>query len=294
MAKILITGITGNVGSGVAKHLLEAGAPIRAAVPKSELALVCSRFFGLDCVAFDFEDPRTYGPAFENVDRMFLIRPPAISDVRRHINPAVDFALSCGVQHIVFLSLLGAGNNPIVPHRQIEKHILRRKAAFTFLRPSFFMQNLSGIHREDIALRSEIVIPAGYGKTSFIDCRDIAEIAALALLEPSHRYKAYPLTGGESLDYYQVANIFSNILGRPITYTRPSPGQYARRMREMGIQPEFIAVMQAIYMTVRLGLGRRVTPDAGRLLGRPPKTMREFIYDHKEAWACPAPGDRQQ
>ena len=74
--------------------------------------------------------------------------------------------------------------------------------------------------------RNEIVVPAGKGKTSFIDVRNIAAVAALALTETGHANQAYDLTGSEALDDDEVAAILSQALGRPITYREPSLFQF--------------------------------------------------------------------
>ena len=93
--------------------------------------------------------------------------------------------------------------------------------AWTFLRPSFFMQNLS--RRTATHLRRQLIfVPAGQGTTSFIDARDIARVAAVTLTKDGHRNQAYPLTGSEALTYHQVAEIMGAGLGRPITYGAPA------------------------------------------------------------------------
>lgn len=89
---------------------------------------------------------------------------------------------------------------------------------YTLLRASFFMQNLLEVHRPDIVEHGEIFVPAGNGKTSFVDARDIGEAAAIVLTESGHVNQAYDLTGPEALDYGEVATIFSDVLGRSITY----------------------------------------------------------------------------
>ena len=89
------------------------------------------------------------------------------------------------------------------------------------------MQNLSTIHRGDIRDTNKIFIPAGKGKTSFIDVRDIAATAVKVMTEPGHENKAYALTGNKALDYYQVAEIFTHVLGRQIVYTNPSIFKFA-------------------------------------------------------------------
>lgn len=76
------------------------------------------------------------------------------------------------------------------------------------IRPGFFMQNVSGIHAVEIKEKGEIFIPAGRSKTSFIDAADIS-LSIPTLLHEPEKYKntAHTITGSESLDYYQIAEI---------------------------------------------------------------------------------------
>ncbi|APW99569.1 nucleoside-diphosphate sugar epimerase [Halobiforma lacisalsi AJ5] len=150
-------------------------------------------------------------------------------------------------------------------------------AAHTLLRASFFMQNLLEVHRTDVVEHDEIFVPAGDGKTSFVDARDLGEIAAIVLTESGHENRAYDLTGPEALDYHEVANVFSDVLERSITYPRPSVLEFGVRMRRRGTGLGFIVLMCGIYTTARLGLAGRVTGDSQRILGRRPRDMRAFV-----------------
>jgi uncharacterized protein YbjT (DUF2867 family) len=73
-----------------------------------------------DWVSFGFSDPGTWDAAFAGVRTMFLSRPPAISDVRRDLLPAVAAARQAGLRHVVFLSLQGPQHNRVVPRAQVE------------------------------------------------------------------------------------------------------------------------------------------------------------------------------
>lgn len=280
---VLITGATGNVGAEVVRLLRSAGHPIKAAVRKIDQASN-NTHPQTDHVAFDFGRPQTFEAALQGVGRLFLVRPPAISDVERYIHPFVDVAKTAGVRHIVFLSLLGAERNRFVPHAKIETHIKSSGVPYTFLRASFFMQNLSTTHRDEIKERDEIIVPAGHGRTSFIDARDIAEVAAKTLTEEGHENRAYDLTGDEALTYYEVADLFTEALGRKISYCNPSIFRFAARRYRGGESISFIAVMIGIYTTVRLGLAARVSEDARTILQRRTINMRKFIGDHREYW----------
>jgi uncharacterized protein YbjT (DUF2867 family) len=232
----------------------------------------------------NFDDPQTYPAAFAGVDRLFLLRPPHISDVDRSIKPVIDYAAAHGVRQIVFLSLIGAEKNKVVPHAGIEKLLLAGTVPYTLLRAGFFMQNLSTTHRLDIIEHDDVFVPAGKGKTAFVDTRDLAAVAALALTQPGHENKAYSLTGCEALDYGEVAAILSDVLGRPITYSDPSLLRFAWRMHARGNPWAYIGVMAAIYTTTRFGMAATVHPDLARLLGRQPITFREFAEDMAHVW----------
>jgi uncharacterized protein YbjT (DUF2867 family) len=283
MKPILVTGALGNVGAEVVKSLRSTGQAVRAV--HLNAAAVIDRFgTDVEAVRFDFADPATFYQAFAGAEHMFLMRPPAISDVRRYIVPAIDAAKQAGVRHIVFLSLIGVEKNKIVPHYKIEQHILKLGMDYTFLRPSFFMQNLSTTHRDGIRERDEIFVPAGAGKTSFVDVRDIATVAALTLRGEDHINTIYELTGDEALGYAEVAARLSIVLSRPIAYNNPSLLRFIRHQRARGTRWPLVLVMAGIYTTARLGLAGRVTDDVRRVLGRDPISFRQFAEDYRAYW----------
>jgi uncharacterized protein YbjT (DUF2867 family) len=284
MEPVLVTGPTGNVGAELVGELRARGVPVRAAIQRGRLAAYVPPA-GVEAVPFDFEQPASAATALRGVKKLFLMRPPQLTDTKRFLNPLIDAARVAGVSQIVFLSLLGAAKNPAVPHHQVENYLRESGVPWTFLQPSFFMQNLSTTHRADIRDLREILVPAGRGATSFIDAHDIAAVAARALTEDGHANAAYPLTGAEALDYSTVARIMTDELGRSIVYRRPSALRFIRHMRRRGFAWNYVLVMVAIYTTARLGLAGLVTPDAERLLGRRPIGVRQFVHDYRACWA---------
>ena len=285
---ILVTGATGTVGAEVVRLLTAGGSAVRAASRAARRAAASGDAPGdvpgaATPVVLDFHDPATFRDALDGVDRVFLVRPPALADVRRWMVPFLAAARAAGVSHVVFLSLLGAERNPVVPHRRLERELEARGPAYTFLRASFFMQNLLTTHLDDVR-RGELVVPAGRGRTSFVDARDVAAAAVQALTTPGHDRRAYALTGGEALTYDEVAATLSAELRRPVAYRRPSLARFVRHMRGAGHPADFVLVTAAIYTAARLGLAARVTDDLPRLLGRAPIALREFVRDHRAAF----------
>lgn len=285
MSTVLVTGSTGNVGSEVVVQLLKRGVDVHAAVMPGR-----GGRFGAPVaeVVLDFEDPATFAGALAGVSRVFLMRPPRMSDPKQ-MHPFVDAMKAAGIEQVVFLSVQGAGSNPFVPHHGIEQYLKRSGLAWTFLRPSFFMQNLSTTHRADICERDEVFVPAGRGKTNFIDVADIAEAIAVVLTTPGHLGRAYELTGSEALTYDQVANTLTQACGRQITYPRPSGREFKARMRAAGHDEEFISVMGSIYLLAKVGMAAGTTDELQGLIGRKPTTLAQWAEPNAE---CFAPGVR--
>ena len=277
--RILVTGATGTVGTPLVADLRDSGALVRVASRTPETAR--DRFGDdVEYVEFDLARPETWGCTLESVDRLFLLIPPdaGVDPVREF----VDAADRVGVSHVVTLSILGAEKLPVLPHRRVEKHVEGRGPDYTFLRASWFMQNLSEIHRREIVEHDELFVPAGDGVLSFTDARDVAAVAAVALTEPGHENRAYDLTGPDALDFHAVATVFSGVLDREITYESPSRLAFARHMYARGEPLGFVAFMVLEYSVVRLGFSGRTTDTVEAILGRPPTALRAFVEDYRE------------
>lgn len=283
MSTILVIGALGNVGAEVVQELLARGARVRAA--DIDVARLKARFGGtVEAVHFDFSDPDTFAAAFRGVENMFLLRPPQISDVRRLMFPAIDAVKRAGVGYVVFLSLIGIEKLKVVPHYKVEQYLEQAGLQTTFLRCSFFMQNLNTAHRREIRERSEIVVPVGKARTSFVDVRDIGAVAAAALTEAGHAGQNYDLTGQEALDYWTVAEIMSVELGRRITYRNPHPLQFLIQSMRSGVPWRFALVMLGLYTSTRFGMAESVTDEIQRLIRREPISFRQYVKDYREMW----------
>lgn len=200
------------------------------------------------------------------------------------MKPFLEEVQSKGIKQVIFVSLLGVEKNPIVPHRKIEDMIKELHMPYTFLRPSFFIQNLNTTHQEDIKLRDELYMPVGRAKTSFIDTRDIASIAANCFTEEGHISKSYTLTGFEAIDYYQVGSILTRVLGRKIQYKNPPTLKFRQTLIQRGTKKEFANVMTMLYVMTKLRTAEKITDDAEVLLKRRPISFQQYVEDHKHYW----------
>jgi uncharacterized protein YbjT (DUF2867 family) len=282
---VLVTGATGTVGLAAVRLLLDAGATVRAAA-RSRSAVVDVFGDSVEAVALDFTDPRTWDAAYAGVRRMFLLRPPQLGRPKTQMLPSLERARALGVEHVVLLSLQGAERNPVVPHAALERWLRRSGLTWTFVRASFFMQNLTSTHVADIRDRSEIVLPAGSGATAFVDAHDVSAVVAAALLDPSaHRDRAWTPTGPQALTYAEVAASLSVALGRNVTYRPTGMISYARHARTILEMPiGMVLVTTVIYTAARLGQADGLTDDVVSVLGRPPHSFEEFAQRERHTW----------
>ncbi|MCU1447539.1 NmrA family NAD(P)-binding protein, partial [Cryobacterium sp.] len=235
--------------------------------------------------AFDFADRSTWSRALAGVDRVFLIVPPTVADVGRTIIPFIDQAMEdAGVRQIVFLSAPGARFDNRSPHHLVELYLRRTRTPFTILRPNLIMQTLSTRYRDDIRLRSEIVLPAAGASAAFVDANDVGRVAARVFGEPGHLGKVYALAGEQSLSFAQVAEVLTEELGRPIRYTAASEAEYAELAAKQGAPASDVAAQAAWYTAVRRRLTALPNRSIRRLTGRPATSLRSFVEQQRQAW----------
>lgn len=285
MGKVMVTGALGNVGSYVAKHLIKRNENITVA--DINVKALEDRYGNqAEAVYFDFTDSSSFEAALKNVDRVFIMRPPHLGDPK-DIKPFIERLQRIDDLKLVsFLSLIGIENNPVPPHYKIEKYIEKAGLPYCHIRPSFFMQNLSGIHAFEIKELDKIVVPVKNALTSFIDAEDIGEITAQVLANPSdHLNRGYSITGPKALNYHEVASILTKVLDREISYANPSP-RFAKKywIQVRGIQKEYATVMGMLYMMTRMGTAKKVTNTFQQVMGKSPKNFEEFTKDNIGAW----------
>ncbi len=288
---VLVTGPTGNTGKEVVRALLERGAKVRAGHHRPEEARA-RLGDAVEAVRLDLRDRATWADAARGCTSMFLLRPPAIANTKETLVPFVDVAREQGVGHVVFLSVMGAGENKIVPHHAVEAHLRARGPEHTLLRPGFFAQNLQDAYLRDIVEDDRLYVPAGRGRAAFVDLRDVAEVAALALCAPDvHREQAYTLTGPEAVGFDRAAELLTEALGRRVRYEPASVLGYVRHLRRRGQPWAQVVVQTILHVGLRFGQAEAVDPTLASLLGRPGRTLGEYVRDHAELWAAPARTD---
>jgi uncharacterized protein YbjT (DUF2867 family) len=181
----------------------------------------------------------------------------------------------------VFLSVQGADEVSFIPHAKIEKLILKSGLAYTFIRPSYFMQNLTTTLWEDIWKNDRIFLPAGKARFLWVDVADIGKAIATVLKHvKSHQNKAYTITGHELYHFQKIAEMLSKALGRKIQYISPNLLKFYFTKKKEGVKPAFIFVMIMLHFLPRFQKPPNISNDFTLLTGDKPNTLYEFISEN--------------
>ncbi|CUX11058.1 SDR family oxidoreductase [Rhizobium oryzihabitans] len=270
--KILVIGSTGTIGTPLVKALLAKGESVKAASRSGKAA------DGAEGVRFDYTDASTYADAFDGVDRLFLILAGGRLDAIDALTPVVQEAARREVK-IVFLSVFGVDADDSIPYRQIELKIIASGVPYVILRPNWFADNFHTYWKAGIE-HGEIAVPAGEGKSSFIDVRDIADSAAAALTSNAFDGKAFNLTGPKAFGYGEAAAIISQAIGKPVGYSAVSDEAFIAILTGAGVPKDYASFLASIFHPVREGWTSAVTGDVETLTGRAPRSLETYVGDH--------------
>lgn len=282
---ILVTGATGTIGSLVVKQLTDRGAHARLLTTAPEKHTFPR---GMEAVKGDLLDPASIRSALEDVETLFLMNAVSPDELTKALL-ALDLAREAGVGHVVYLSQVNT-NIPDCPHAvakaAAEAMIRHYGMSATILRPSYFFQN-------DVALKEPIMggvypMPIGSVGAAMVDARDIAEIAARAILDPAAigGDPVIEIVGPDVVTGDGVAALWSDLLGRTVRYagdnlatfesatSRQLPGWQARDLAAM-----FLGCQMA-GMNGKPGAVERLTT----FLGRPPRSYRAFAEETLVGW----------
>jgi len=283
---ITVIGSTGTIGSELVRLLSQAGAPARAVFrdPKKVQSLP-----GVAWTQADLRDALALEAAIAGTTRLFLLtdNQPGFAKLQIQI---LRTAESLGVAHVVKLSALGASDHSkswiAREHHEVENALQQSSMQWTILRPHAFMQNWLGDVAESVRSRGSIESPVGDGRVPFIDTRDIAAVAAEVLLHPEeHVGRKYVLTGGEAVGFDDIARVLTDVTGRKVTYHPIAMDEARSRLESSGLHRDQIDGMLAISAYQRAGGPTSMVSDTvARILGRPPRTIREFFADHAGAF----------
>jgi uncharacterized protein YbjT (DUF2867 family) len=286
--RILVTGSTGKVGKEVVNQLVVKGLPVRAAdinVDWVNSAAKAEGWKDVETALFNYDQPETFGPVLEGIERMFIV-PPLLSPTQHEqIIAFIKFAETTDVKHIVNLSQMGSDEIKDLPLRKGEIYIEGCGIPYTHLRPNWFNQNFNTLHMAGIMEKGEIAVPAGDIKSSYIDVRDIAAMGVAALTGgKKHWNKGYTLTSGKAIDHNEVVRLISAASGRGVRYNPVSEDDYRQTLLATGMTEGAAEMALNLYRLMRNGGTTAVSRDVPDVLGREAISFEQYTKDFAGSW----------
>lgn len=284
--RILVVGATGKVGGKTLQHLQSAGdsQPV-AAVRSLEKAEPFKRK-GIETVVLDLDKPETLAPALKGIDRALLLTGYTV-DMLRQSKRFIDAAKQAGVQHLVHIDASGAPTNEVAHwgwHQFVEAYIEQQGFSYTHLRPEAFMQNITGPGYRWLE-GNTIHHYVGNARWSWIDCEDLALVAAHTLREQDkYAGKIIPL-GYDAKTFDEIAEIFSQVTGKSFTAQAHPPEEFLKSALASGAD---VAYMTCVYTQFKLNaLDAIANADATfnnfeAIAGRKPATWEAFAQGNKD------------
>jgi uncharacterized protein YbjT (DUF2867 family) len=282
---ILLTGGTGTAGSEISKALQQMGVRHRSLVRNRAKAADSANSL-VELVEADLSLPETLPAALEGVEKALLLTASS-PDSLQYERSFIRAAKRAGVRYVVKFSAFGAGLR--APHYFGRQHGEAERALedsglpFTVLRPNGFFQNFLG-NAASIQSRSAIHAPAGQMRISMVDVRDIAAVAARVLTEPGHAWQRYTITGPEALSHAEIAERFSQVLGRTIQYVAVEEDAAREWMLAAGLPPWTVDKVLDLYRYYRTGAAEEVTYEVEQVGRKAPIRFEQFVRDHAAAF----------
>jgi uncharacterized protein YbjT (DUF2867 family) len=279
--KVLMIGATGEYAGLVVPELKQRGAMIRALV-RDESKSEAARQQGADeTVIGDLHDPNSLRAAAGGVDAVFHINPAFAPDESDLGVTMVEAARAAGVRKFVFSGVIHPSISRMANHaakRPVEEAIYESGMEFTVLQPAMFMQTI-GSSWSAVLESGHLSLPYSRRvKTAFVDYRDVAEAAAMALTGDDLAYGTFELCAPGMVDRVELAAMMSEALGRTIEAGEPPFEDWARLAGiPEGPIREGLARMYVEYDRHGFPGGNALVLRT--ILGREPRTLRQYIYE---------------
>ena len=285
--RILVTGSTGQIGGELIRLLAnDEKLEIVAAARNLEKA----KTLGVPVVPFDYDREETMAPALEGVDSVFMLTGYTV-DMLKQSYALLNAAKRAGVKYVVHLGAPGHDNTEVAHwawHQFVERYIEWSGFEYTHLRPELFMQNLIGYGGSQEEANGTIRHFVGNARISWVDVKDVAAVAAVALRDPAtHAGKTYRL-GYDAKTYREIADILTQAVGQPFTYEPRPPKEFLDAMLAAGAD---VAYMNCVHQNwIDYEAGNIVGADAVHdnffaLTGREPKTWAQFARENAAAFS---------
>jgi uncharacterized protein YbjT (DUF2867 family) len=224
---------------------------------------------------------------------VLFLKLPTGPDFLQQTQNTLKAARLSGVRFILAVSVLGASPHSPYMYQRVfgewEEMIAETKLRYCFLRPNILMQSLMNWYRQDFEAGT-IYLPDGEGRVSYIDARDVAELAAKILLHPMifHR-QVLEITGVRAFSNSELASFLSFHSGKRMDFVAVTEEAALKNPALKHLskwEQEFIL---SRHQAVKSGQLSWVSAHFEKIMGRAPRRFEDFLAEVAEEFKSPPP-----
>ena len=233
---------------------------------------------GLDV---DLGDRAAVAASIDDAEQLVLFRPPRGAVPEATLVRVLGDAVGMGVEQVV---LVGQGAS------RLDDYLRDAAVEWTILRTTLLCQALAETCRHDIVADDRLYLPAGDARAAFVDARDVGEVVAVVLeAAEAHDRTVHVLTGPTTFSFGDVARALTVASGRAIRYQPASTLGYVLHLRGLGLSTQQVIDRALPYLRLRWRQGDVVDHALARLLGRPGRSVVDYVMEHGPLWRLDAP-----
>lgn len=224
----LVTGATGGIGRRIVRSLRERGSPVRAFVR------LTSRYGelehrGAEIFIGDLRREKDIQKACQGVQYIISTHgsdsDPLALDYRANIE-LIDQAKAVGVEHFVFISVIGADRGyedaPVFKaKRAVEKYLESSGLNYTILRPAGLTSNLLPLAERFRQTGIYLLIGDPQNRTSIVSTDDVAKIAVNSVNVEAAHNQVLSVGGPEILQRQDIPQMFGRVFNQEPTIINP-------------------------------------------------------------------------
>ena len=279
--KVLMVGASGSYARLVIPELKKRGVTVRALIRSEDKAGIARRQGADETVPGDLNDAESLREAARGVDGVFHINPAFAPNEAELGIAMVHAAMASGVRKLVFSGVIHPSISRMSNHAAklpVEEALYESGLIFTVLQPTMFMQTLANGWSE-VLRRGSFSLPySREAKASYVDYRDVAEAAALALTSSKLDYGTFELSAEGMANRIELTQMMSEAAGRTIQAGEADFDPWAQLTHlPEGPVREGLRRMFADYDQFGFPGGNGLVLRA--ILDREPRTLRDFVNE---------------
>ncbi len=278
---IIITGANGKLGRAIVENLLELAPSegIGVSVQDPEKARDLEQR-GVRVRRGDYEDPTSLAQAFEGASQVLIVSAPRIGEIAFRLHQAaINAAKAAGAGRILYTSHMGSNSTshfpPMRTHAATEEALRTSGVPFTSLRNGYYASSATLLLGNALQT-GEAAVPEA-GPIAWTAHADLAKVAAIVLTKGGLDSISPPLTATETFDTDGVAQIASEITGRPIRRRVVSDDEFRSNLIAHGTPEAGANMLVGVFAASRQGDFAKTDPTLSRLLGQSPTPLRDVL-----------------